>query len=142
MRRARCSRARRKDGFTFVEVFAALVFLAILVPAVVEGLLIANRASEAAERGNAAGELAENKLNELLLSSTSGQVAVDSQGDFGTDWPGYRWQTNQQTWDQDNVNSMTQLSVEVYYPVQGKERNVTLTTLISLTGSNQGQSTP
>ena len=34
---------RRQDAFTFVEVFAALVFLAILVPAIVEGLGIANR---------------------------------------------------------------------------------------------------
>jgi type II secretory pathway pseudopilin PulG len=142
MTRARRSPARREAGFTFVEVFAALVFLAILVPAVVEGLLIANRASVAAERGSAAGELAENKLNELLLSSTSGQTAVDTQGDFGTDWPGYRWQTSQQTWDQDNVNTMTQLSVEVDYPVQGKERSVTLTTLISLSGSTQSQSNP
>jgi type II secretory pathway pseudopilin PulG len=132
-------RAQRLDGFTFVEVFAALVFLAILIPAIVEGLSIANRTSIVAERSTVAGELAENKLNEILLSSTGGtDVAstMGSGGDFGTDWPGYRWQMTQGTWDQDTVNTMSQLSVEVFYPVQGSERSVTLTTLVSGSGQN------
>jgi Tfp pilus assembly protein PilV len=126
------------EGFTFVEVFAALVFLAILVPAIVEALSIANRTSVVAERGSIAGELAENKLNEILLSSTGGATAaLDTSGDFGTDWPGYRWEMTQGTWDQDTVNTMSEVSVEVYYPVQGRERSVTLTTLVSGTAQNQ-----
>ena len=139
MRRPHFSQATG-EGFTFVEVFAALVFLAILVPAIVEGLTIANRASVLAERSSIAGELAENKLNEILLSSTSGQTASDTGGDFGTDWPGYRWELNQGTWDQDNVNTMTEMNLEVFFPVQGKERSFTLTTLVSLSGSGTTQS--
>ncbi len=139
MRRSYFPRAGTEDGFTFVEVFAALVFLAILIPAIVEALSIANRTSVVAERSSIAGELAENKLNEILLSSTGGTTtaALDTSGDFGTDWPGYRWEMNQDTWDQDTVNTMSELSVQVFYPVQGKERSVTLATLVSGSAQNQ-----
>jgi type II secretory pathway pseudopilin PulG len=127
-----------RNGFTFVEVFAAMVFLAILIPAIVEGLSIATRASVVAERSSVAGELAENKMNELLLTSTNGtENQSQTSGDFGTDWPGYRWEMTEGTWDQDTVNTMSEMSVQVFYPVQGKERSVTLTTLLSGTAENQ-----
>jgi hypothetical protein len=130
--------ARARQAFTFVEVFVALVFLAILVPAIVEALQIASRASVLAERGAVASELAENKLNEQLIENTQ-QNTSQTKGDFGTDYPGYTWQMTQQQWDQDNINTMTQVSVQVFYPVQGVQRSVTLTTLIS--GSTQSVST-
>jgi type II secretory pathway pseudopilin PulG len=131
------SAAGKPDAFTFVEVFAAMVFLAILVPAIVQGLSIANRASVIAQRGAIAGQLAENKINEVKLAVLSGSTS-ESRGDFGPDWPGYRWEMNQDTWNQDGSNTMTQLSVQVYYPVQGSERSVTLDTLVS--GTSQGAS--
>jgi len=143
MKPARSPRSPRLDAFTFVEVFAAMVFLAILVPAIVEGLSIANRASLVAERGGIAGELAENKMNEILVATTgtnnnnTGESASNTGGNFGTDWPGYRWEMTQQTWDQDSLNTMTELSVEVFYPLQGKERSVKLTTLVSGTTTIQ-----
>jgi type II secretory pathway pseudopilin PulG len=137
MRKTHSSRKGTKHAFTFVEVFAALVFLAILVPVIVEGLGIANRTSVVAERGAIAGELAENKLNEILLSSTNG-TATDTQtsGDFGTDRPGYRWEMTQGNWDQDTVNTMSEVSIQVFYPVQGRDRSVTLTTLVSGSAQN------
>ena len=55
--------SRDRQAFTFVEVFAALVFLAILIPVIVDGLTIANKASVVSERSSIAGELAENKMN-------------------------------------------------------------------------------
>jgi len=137
MKRTPPPRPRRSDAFTFVEVFAALVFLAILVPAIVEGLTTANRISVIAERSTIAGELAENKLNEILVDGTS-QSSGGNSGDFGTDWPGYRWEMNQQPWDQDSVNTMTELSVEVFFPVQGAEHSFKLDTLVS--GTTQVQS--
>ena len=139
MKRTRFPQRRHVDAFTFVEVFAAMVFLAILVPAIVEGLGIANRASVIAERSAIAGELAENKLNEILVDGTS-QSTEGTSGDFGTDWPGYRWELTQQSWDQDTVNTMTDLTMEVFFQVQGAERSVKLDTLVS--GTTQIQSTP
>ena len=129
VRREAVGRVTRR---TMLPVMTAMVFLAILVPVIVEGLTMANKASVVSERSSAAGELAENKMNEILLSSTGSSATVaQTSGDFGTDWPGYRWETSQATWDQDSINTMIELNVDVYYPVQGAERSIRLTTLIS-----------
>ena len=139
MKRAASVQQRRRSGFTFVEVFAAMVFLAILVPAIVAGLNVANRASVVAERGAIAGELAENKMNEALVENTW-QTGANTKGDFGTSWPGYRWEMNSGTWDQDNVNTVTKLSVQVYFPVHGQEHSFQLSTLVSGTSLVSGSS--
>ena len=115
-----------RAAFTFVEILAAMIFLAILLPAVFEGLTIANRASVVAERQTVAAELAQNKLAELTLDNA--WTSADPSGDFGTDWPGYHWASTQTTWDMD---SMIVLSVQTFFPVQGSERSVTLSTLVS-----------
>lgn len=122
---ARFSRLRAA-GFTFVEILAAMVFLAILVPAVVEGITLASRVSEIAERSAIASELAQNKLNEFSLNGV--WATADSRGDFADDWPGYRWEFNQSTWEMD---SMTQLDLTVFFTVQGQEQSVLLSTLVN-----------
>ena len=55
--------ARPTAAFTFVEILAALLFLALVVPTIVGALGVANRASEMAERSALAGELAQNKMS-------------------------------------------------------------------------------
>ncbi|HEX4083820.1 MAG TPA: hypothetical protein VHY22_02830, partial [Chthoniobacteraceae bacterium] len=97
---------------------------------------IANRASVIAARTAAAGQLAENKISEEELAITSGSTPEQS-GNFGPDWPGYTWEMDEENWDQDGTNTMTQLAVRVSYPVQGKQRSVTLTTLVSGTAGGQ-----
>ena len=139
-------RIRRRSGFTLVEVLASLLFLAIAVPAIVGALGIASRTSEMAERSSLAGSLAENKLNEMLVDS-AWQSAAQTNGDFGTDFPLYRWQMSTQAWAGTTANTgttstntsgtgtMTELAVEVFYPVQGNEHSVRLTTLVSTTAT-------
>jgi type II secretion system protein I len=124
----RGGRRRKSPAFTLVEVLAALMFLAILVPVIVGALTLSNRVSEYAERKAVAAELAENKLNEQLIGNAWESASANS-GDFGTDYPGYRWQSTQQNWSGDTTNVMTELAVEVFFPVQGKEHSVRLTTL-------------
>ncbi len=116
---------RRHSAFTFIEILAAMVFLAILVPAVVEGITLASRASAHAERGAVAAELAQNKLAELTLNDA--WSGGESAGDFGQDWPGYRWELTQATWDMD---SMTILTLKAFFTVQGREQSVSLSTLV------------
>jgi len=123
-------------AFTFVEILAALVFLAILVPAVLEGITLSSRASVLAERSAVAAELAQNKLNELTLSDT--WATAGSGGDFGAGWPGYRWESTQSTWDMD---TMTLLAVKVYFTVQGREQSLGLSTLVSSTTASVTTST-
>ena len=42
-------------GFTLVEVLAAMLFLAILIPAIAGALTLASRVSSLAERGHGGG---------------------------------------------------------------------------------------
>ncbi len=131
----------RTGGFTFIEILAALLFLAILVPAVVTGLALSNRLSVFSERSAAASELAENKLNELLIDD-AWESSGETRGDFGKDWPGYRWEMQQPAWAGDTVNPMTELTMQVFFMVQGREHSVRLTTLVSATNSETEAGTP
>ena len=132
-------------GFTLIEVLAALVFLAILVPAVVSALTISTRVSTLAERRSVATELAENQLNEELLANTW-QSGAATQGDFGPAYPGYTWQMTQTSWggagtgQAGGTSDMTQLTMEVTFPVQGQAQSVKLTTLVSANLSSAQQS--
>jgi prepilin-type N-terminal cleavage/methylation domain-containing protein len=111
-------------GFTFVEVLAALAFLAILAPVVMKGLAIANRAGVVSERSGLALQLAENQLNEALLMDT--WRSGDASGDFAPDHPGYRWELSHGEWAAD---AMGELTMTVFFQVQGREHDVRLTTL-------------
>ncbi len=132
-------------GFTFVEVLAAMLFLAIVVPAIVTALTLSNRASEMTDRGTTAGQLAENKLNEMLIGN-AWQGASNTSGDCGADFPGYRWELTQEPWEGDSAAAMTQLKVSIFFQTQGTEHSVTLTTLANTqtaasTGTNSSGGT-
>ncbi len=118
-----------RSAFTFVEILAAMTFLAILIPAVMTAITLSNRAAVTAERSRVAIQLAENQLNELLVANT--WQAAGSNGDFGDDHPGYRWELSQQIWRGDINNPMTEITLSVRFPVQGQEREVHVTTLAS-----------
>jgi Tfp pilus assembly protein PilV len=132
---------RQAGGFTFVEVLAALLFLAIVVPAIVQALTLANRASVMAERHAIAGELAENELNQMVIDNAWSNAPATS-GDFGTIAPGYHWTMTTNNWAADTVNQMTELAIDVFYTVQGHEYSVHLSTLVSQPTTTTGASTP
>lgn len=120
------NRHRKHAGFTFVEVLASLAFLGVLIPIVVSALTVSNRASVIAERSAIAAQLGENLLNEMIVEQT--WSSSGSRGDFGQDYPGYRWQLAQTTW---TTGSMTELTMDVFFPVQGREQSIQLGTLAS-----------
>ena len=113
-------------AFTFVEVLAAMVFLGILMPVVISALLTANRVSVAAERSTIAAQLAENKLGELMIGDA--WSSESASGDFGAEWTGYRWQLSKPSWQ---TGEMTELTLDVFYKVQGNEHSARLSTLVS-----------
>jgi len=90
------SDCRKRAGFTFVEVLAALAFLGILIPVVLSAMTVSLRASEIAERSSVAAQLGENMLNEMIVENT--WSSAGTRGDFGQDYPGYRWQMTQANW--------------------------------------------
>lgn len=117
-------KARRHGGFTLVEMLAALAFLGILMPVVISALLISNRAAVVAERATVATQLCENRLNEMMLADA--WTTESSRGDFGAEWPNYRWELAKTDWAS---GAMTELRLTVFFQVQGQEHDVSLSTL-------------
>ena len=111
-------------GFTFVEILAAMLFMAILIPAIMRGLLIANQAGVVAERKRIASRLADRILTEFMV--TGNWQNGEQEGDFGEEWPDYRWILETQAWDEDTMRVVT---LQVFYHVQNKEYTVSLSTL-------------
>ena len=122
-----------RPGFTLVEVLAAMTFLGLLLPVILSALLLANRTSVLADRSGLAAQLAENRLGELLLADA--WAAAESQGDFGADWPGYRWELSKTAWTTDPT--MTELILHVYFEVQGGIQQIQLTTLAATAAPSQ-----
>jgi len=116
-------------GFTLVEMLAAMLFMAIVIPVALQGLRIASRAGAVAGRKGVAVQLAESKLNELIVT---GQWHNSGQGGAcGPQWPGYQWTVKNAAWGGDTtLNSLRLVTVEVMYPVQGQNYNVHLSTVL------------
>lgn len=117
---------RGTHAFTFVEILAALLFLGIVMPVVIGALQVSNRSSVVSERSTVAVQLAENRLAELQLGDA--WSSAGSSGDFGADYPGYRWELTKVDWEN---GAMTELQLVVYFTVQGTEREVRLSTLVN-----------
>jgi type II secretory pathway pseudopilin PulG len=113
-------------GFTFVEVLAALLFMAIVIPVVTQGLMVANRAGLVSERKRVAAQLADTLLSEMIATDqwrTSAQT-----GNFDGAHPGYRWVLKNAAWTQTPLREVT---IQVWFTVQEKEYEVHLTTLVA-----------
>ena len=114
-----------EKAFTFAEVLAAMVFMAILIPVVMQGLSLANRASVFAERKRMAAFLANGKLNEIV--STESWSFSSNRGDFSPEYSMYQWELLQPGWEQDN---MQELTCVVTFQVQGRDYQIQLSTLV------------
>jgi len=113
-------------GFTFAEVLAAMFFMALVIPVAIEGLRVAARAGQAAERKSVAVNLADSLLNEMIVTRRW-QDSGTQDGVFGDKWPGYKWELRSEPWIEE---SMRVVSVEVSYPVQDRDYNVRLSTVV------------
>ena len=116
---------KRWAAFTLAEVLAAMLFLAIVIPAAVEALHISSLAGEVAVRKGAAARIADRILNESLVTTnwTGGGQQNGTVTDGTLD---FRWTLTSQAWPQD---AMQLLTAEVKYQAQGKDYSVRLSTL-------------
>jgi type II secretory pathway pseudopilin PulG len=128
---SRCSalRAHRQAAFTLAEVLAALLFMAIVIPVAMQGLQIASRAGTVSERKAVGARLAERKLNELLVTGQWQSAAQKGTVQEGTQI--YNWQLLSEPWSEDGV--MRLLTVQVSVPVQGRDYEVQVSTLVDAT---------
>ena len=135
------SHSRPRRGFTLIEVLAAMALTSICLPIAMRGISVcANIAADAKHRAEAAG-LAEAKLNELLATQQyQGGIMA---GDFGTDWPDYRWSAELVNWasakvnDNGNGNTISELDIHVTWNGRANERSLTQSTLVYTSGGTQ-----
>lgn len=122
----RAAKARRlSSGFTLAEVLAALVFMAIVIPVVVECLHVATQASEVAERKAEATRVAERVLNESIVTTNWDQSDQNGTAEDGS--RAFDWTLHNEPWNQDPMRLLT---VDVKYTVQGRDYSVQLSTLV------------
>ena len=124
----------RRSAFTLVEVLAALVFMAILIPVTMEAVQVANRAGQVGERKAAATRIAERILNEMLVTGqpqqASGRGSIEERDRV------YEWTLRSEPWREDQMNLVT---VKVTYKVQDKDYDVTLATIYDPTATTVTQ---
>jgi hypothetical protein len=111
-------------ALTLAEGLAAMLFLAIVIPAAVEAMHVASLAGTVAARKGAAARVADRVLNESLVAtnwSTGTQRGTATEGAQE-----FRWTLTRQNWPED---AMQLLTAEVKFTAQGKDFSVKLSTL-------------
>jgi len=120
---------RARAGFTLAEVLAAMLFMAIVIPVAMQGLLIASRAGSVSERKARGARLAESKLNEMIVTGQWQSTA--QKGTIQEGLQSYTWQLQSEPWSEDGA--MRLVTVHVSVPVQGQDYDVQVSTLVDAT---------
>jgi general secretion pathway protein I len=114
--------ARR--GFTLIEVLAAIVLMAIVLPVAMHAISVATMVGDSAKRRAEAAMLAQSKLNEMIVIKAWKNGALSGQWE---DHPDYRWSAEMRDWDS---SALKELDLHVIWTAAGREQNVTLSTLV------------
>ena len=120
---------RVRAGFTLAEVLAAMLFMAIVIPVAMQGLLIASRAGSVSERKALGARLAESKLNEMIVTGQWQSTA--RKGTIQEGLQSYAWRLQSEPWSEDGA--MRLVTVHVTVPVQGQDYDVQVSTLVDAT---------
>ena len=112
-------------GFTLLEVLASFVLIAIIIPVAMKGIGMVIRLADHSVQQVEACSLAETKLAELL--TTRDYLNGPQSGDFGPEWPKYRWNVQVVEWSE---ASLKEINVNVIWQNVLQERVITLNTLV------------
>jgi len=115
----------RAGGFTIIEILAALMLVAIVLPTAVHGTLLCLDTAAHASMQARAASLAQAKLSELAATGQFDQAA--QSGDFGEQWPEFVWMAIAEPWEDERL---VQLDVSVVWTRRGRDYDVTMSTLI------------
>jgi len=108
-----------------MEVLAAIVLIAIVLPVAMHGISLAASLADTARHKAEAAVLIHSKLNELL--ATAEWQSGNLSGDFSPDHPEFRWTAELAAWQ---TTTLQQLNLHVFWNAGGQERNVTVSTLV------------
>ena len=123
------SKTSRRRGFTLVEVLAALLLIAIVLPIVMRGISAGTSSASLARRRTEATSLAQSKLAEIMaleqwrdgeLTGTFTTAESENAADFS-------WRAELEQWSEENVK---QLDLYVTWSTGAGEQDVKLSTLV------------
>ncbi len=114
-----------QNGFTIIEILAAFVLIAIVIPVVMKGLSLSMAVAADSARKNHAVILAQNRLAEIVVDEDWQDSRLT--GDFGQEHENYRWQMDSFDWIEPYVK---QVDLKVFWESRGAERSVRLSTLV------------
>ena len=122
--------ARSSRAFTLLEVLAALLLVAVVLPVLMGAINTATHLGGLASDRARAAMLAENRLNEIILDE-SWQFG-DAVGEFTTDIDGpdaarYLWELHVEQWLDPSVRKLT---MTVHWERRGRPQTITLTTAV------------
>lgn len=117
------------SAFTLAEVLAAMLFLAIVIPAAVEALHVASLAGEVAARKGVAARIGDRILSESIVT-TNWNVGTQN-GTVTERAEEFHWTLNNQNWPVDATAAMRLLTAEVTFSAQGHDYSVELNTLVN-----------
>jgi type II secretory pathway pseudopilin PulG len=139
-KRAGALRPGLASAFTLVECLAALAFLAIVIPVAVEAMHVASGAGEIAARKGEAARVAQQVLNESIVTTnwSAGQSVAVSQGSDD-----FRYTISSQDWQpgQSKPSPLKLLTAEVTFSVQGRDYTVKMSTLAAPRAQTQTTTT-
>ncbi|MBN1844255.1 MAG: hypothetical protein JW810_01140 [Sedimentisphaerales bacterium] len=121
----RCRRRSGRPGFTLLEILATFVLVAVIIPVAMKGLGMVIRLADRSVQQVEACSLAETKLAELLV--TQEYLSGPQSGDFGSEWPAYRWNLQVVDWGE---ASLKQVSIRVVWQDVLREHEIVLDTLV------------
>lgn len=132
----------RKRGFTLIEVLATMLLIAIVLPTVMRGVAAASGTASLSRHRTEAAGLAQAKLAQLMASG-EWQAGILS-GDFGADYPDYRWRATVTAWPLDQTTAGLQLvDCSVLWTGRGgREDSVTVSTLTYVRTTASSASVP
>jgi type II secretory pathway pseudopilin PulG len=113
-------------AFTLVEVLAALMFMAIVIPVAVDALRVASLSGEFATRKAEAARVADEVLNENIVTTNWTSALNGTVIENGRE---YRYTVSSQSWPHDST--MQLLTAEVTFSTGGRACSVRLNTLVN-----------
>jgi type II secretory pathway pseudopilin PulG len=126
---------RYQSAFTLAEVLAALAFMAIVIPVAVESVQVASLAGQVGMRKTTALRIAQNVLNEQIVSNSWQSAGQSGTVDEGAQQ--YRWQLLVDSWNTEtpnafgaNLDGMSLVTVQVTFSIRGRDYTVRLSSVV------------
>lgn len=125
----------RRHPFTFTEVLAAMVVVALVVPVAMRGIAMARQLAGDGVRLELASRLADEKLNELIVTGDwqngDAEGTLDPESDYG-------WTLTSESFGDDETLPLTVLTVTVSRTDAARAVSITLTALVAA-NSTEGE---